>query len=398
MPRRGKGARLWLRKAQYSRDGKLSHGAVWLIKDGKHRESTGCGADDHQGAERALGRYLNEKQIRSAETGIRVPADIAIGDVIALYARDVVPRHARPKETDQRLEKLLSFFGDKVLSDITGNLCRQYAKQRTAAGADAGARRELEDLRAAINHHRHEGLCSAIVDIVLPAKTPKRERWLRRSEAAKMIWKAWRYREVQKGQPTGRRSRQHVARFLVAALYTTRRKGAILAATLGPSEGRPWVDLERGVFYGRPDAAQSKKRQPIVVVPPRLLGHLRRWHRNGQVNVIEFNGGSIGSIDKAFAAVAADAGLGEDVTPHTTRHTGITWLAIEGVDPYEICRFAGITMEVFETVYAHHHPDFMTGVHKGFNRHRIRHRIAATEREQAAPNVTRIADYSRDAG
>ena len=213
-----------------------------------------------------------------------------------------------------------------------------------------------------------------------------------------MVWKAWRYREVQKGYPTGRRSRQHIARFLIAALYTTRRKGAILAASLGRAEGRPWVDLERGVFYGRPGAAQSKKRQPIVVVPPRLLGHLRRWHHNGQANVIEFNGAPTGSISKAFAAVARDAGLGPGVMPHTTRHTGITWLAIEGVDPYEICRFAGITMEVFEAVYAHHHPDFMTGVHKGFNRHRIRHRNAATEREQTPANVTKIADYSRDAG
>jgi hypothetical protein len=33
MPRRGKGARLWLRKAQHDRSGKLTHAAVWLIKD-----------------------------------------------------------------------------------------------------------------------------------------------------------------------------------------------------------------------------------------------------------------------------------------------------------------------------------------------------------------------------
>src|ERR1700686_4922572 len=59
-----------------------------------------------------------------------------------------------------------------------------------------------------------------------------------------------------------------------------------------------------------------------------------------------------------------------ELSPHITKHTGITWLAIEGVDPYEICRYAGITMEVFEAVYAHHHPDFMTEVHRGFSRHR----------------------------
>ena len=84
---------------------------------------------------------------------------------------------------------------------------------------------------------------------------------------------------------------------------------------------------------------------------------------------------------------------------HTTRHTAITWLAMGGVDPYEICRFAGITMEVFEGIYAHHHPDFMRGVERGYGayRDRYRDRNDATEREQTAANVTKIADYSKAA-
>jgi integrase len=128
----------------------------------------------------------------------------------------------------------------------------------------------------------------------------------------------------------------------------------------------PWIDLERGVFYGRPSARHSKKRQPAIVVPRRLLAHMRRWRRNGQEFLIEFNGAPIGSIDRAFAANVDAAGLDAKVMVHTTRHTAITWLAIAGVDPYEICRFAGITMEVFEDFYAHHHPDFMRGVERGY--------------------------------
>jgi integrase len=311
---------------------------------------------------------------------------------MALYGRDIAPKHARPKETARRLSKILDFFGGKTLADISGDLCRNYATER---GHQAAARRELEELRAAINHHRREGLCSAVVEVVLPPEGEGRERWLTRSEAARLIWSAWRYREVQKGQPTGRRSRQHVARFLVTALYTARRKSAILTASLVPADGRAWIDLNRGILYGRQSAKRSKKRQPTIAIPLRLLAHLRRWRRNGQRSVIEFNDKPIGSIDKAYAATVAAAGLDPEVVPHTTRHTGITWLAIEGVDPYEICRYAGITMEMFEEVYAHHHLDFMSGVHRGFNRHRYRHRNAATEREQTSPNVTQIADFSR---
>ena len=395
MPRKRQPPRLWLRKAQRDGSGRITHAAVWIVKHGRYRKSTRCGEHDDRGAAAALADYISAKHIDGIRAGVRSPAAVPVPDVIALYAREKAKSHARPGETAGRLAALLAFFGGDTLADVNGDRCRQYAKHR---GHSGGARRELEDLRAAINHHRREGLCSAIVEIVLPPKGEAKERWLTRSEAARLILAAWHYREVQNGQPTGRRSRQHVARFLVAALYTTRRKSAILTASLSPAERRPWVDLERGIFYGRPSAKRSKKRQPTIAVPLRLLAHLRRWHRNGQRFMIEFNGRPIGSIDKAYAANAAAAGLGPDVTPHTTKHTGITWLAIEGVDPYEICRYAGITMEVFEAVYAHHHPDFMRGVHKGFNRHRERHRNAATESERKQPNVTKIADFARVSG
>jgi hypothetical protein len=39
------------------------------------------------------------------------------------------------------------------------------------------ARRELEDLRAAIRYHHKEGLCAALVAVALPPKPRARERW-----------------------------------------------------------------------------------------------------------------------------------------------------------------------------------------------------------------------------
>jgi len=216
MPRRSRGPRLWLRRAQYNRAGQLTHAAVWLIKDGPYRKSTGCGADDRRDAEAALAAYISKKHLAEAQAGIRPPAHIPVADVLALYGRDVAPKHSRPRETAQRMTALLGYFGDKVLSNINGKMCRYYVKRR---GSRAAARRELEDLRAAINHHRREGLCSAIVEVALPEASPARERWLTREEAARLLWAAWCYREIQKGKPTGRRSRQHIARFILLALY-----------------------------------------------------------------------------------------------------------------------------------------------------------------------------------
>jgi hypothetical protein len=130
MPRRSKGPRLWLRKAQYDRDGKLSHAAVWLIKDGGYRESTGSGIDDRRRAEAALANYISRKHLSDAQAGLRPPAQIPVADVLGLYGRDIGSKHSRPLETGQRIAALIEFFGDKVLFDINGALCRAYAEHR----------------------------------------------------------------------------------------------------------------------------------------------------------------------------------------------------------------------------------------------------------------------------
>ena len=297
----------------------------------------------------------------------------------------------------QRITALLSFFGDKVLSDINGTLCRAYAEYRGTSGA---ARRELEDLRAAINHHRREGLCSAIVEVVLPEASPARERWLTRSEAARLLWAAWRYREHQRGKATDRRSRQHIAKFVLVALYTGTRASAVCGAAFGPTVGRGWIDLDRGVFYRRPAGKrETKKRQPPVPLPPGLLAHLRRWHRRGQRFAVEWNREPVQAIKKAFARAVNDARLGPDVTPHVLRHTSATWLMQAGTEPWEAAGFLRnqMTIETLMSRYGHHHPDYLSGARRAFSRHRNRHRNAATEREQTSSNVTKIADFSREA-
>jgi integrase len=367
MPARNKGPRLYLRRARRDREG--GHSSVWLILDGNNQRSTGCPAHDIAGAERCLAKYLASKHAKAArEAGSRDPDQIPIADVLTLYLTDVVPKHARPEETKGRIRELDRFFGDRMLSYITGETCRAYVAQRST---DAAARRELEDLRAAINHHRRENLHNKIVSVVLPVDRVPRDRWLTRSEAARLIRAAWRYREVQKGHPTGRRSRQHVARFTLVALYTGTRASAVCGAALQPTVGRGWIDLERGVFYRRPPGKrETKKRQPPVPLPAQLLAHLRRWKRQGQRFAVEWHAEPVRSIRKAFASVVQDAGLGNDVIPHTLRHTAATWLMQAGTDIWQAAGFLGMTVEMLSARYGHHHPDHLSGATRAFKRHR----------------------------
>src|SRR5262249_47655722 len=193
----------------------------------------------------------------------------------------------RPKEALARITRLGVYFGNKTLADINGKLCRAYVKDRSKMSA---AREELILLRAAINFHREEGHCDRIVSVTLPEKSPGRERWLTRNEAATLIWRAWRYREVQKGHATSRRSRRHVARFILVGLYTGTRASAICGAALERIAGAGYIDLEHGILYRRPaGAVETKKRRPPAPLPRRPLAHLRRWKRHGQRFAVEWN-------------------------------------------------------------------------------------------------------------
>jgi hypothetical protein len=216
MPRRGRGPRLWLQPARRDRNGYIDAGG-WTIRDGRIKRRLGLGPDADQSAvEDALADYIRAKR-KIPRDRDRDPAQVMIADVVSIYAEDVAPRQERPKEVAARLSRLLDFFGTKRLDQLNAKLCAAYVAAR---GSTTAARRELEDLRSAVRHHWKAGLCLALTPVALPRRGEPRVRWLWRGEAARLLLAAYRYREVQKGFATGRRSLAHVARFILVALYT----------------------------------------------------------------------------------------------------------------------------------------------------------------------------------
>jgi integrase len=347
MPRQTKGVRLWLRSER--RDAKGLHRSTWIILDGNRHIATGCTASEVAAAESKLAEYIAAKY-----QPVRKERDIErieIADVLSVYDEDCGGRQANRAQFDARLQRLNNFFGDKKLSEVTGEICRQYVKQRGSVG---GARRDLEDLRAAINHHAKEGFHRGIVRVVLPPKGAPRTRWLTRSEVARLLRVCWRAREhqtvhrgLQKGQTieTDKRPLRHLARFILIGLYTGTRAGAILAASVQRGPGRAFVDLEAGVFYRLADGkAVTNKRQPPVPIPPRLLAHLRRWVAKGAVTdyFVEWSGNPVTSVKTAFKTAVRLANLSGSVTPHTLRHTAATWLMQAGVDKWQAAGFLGM--------------------------------------------------------
>src|SRR5262249_47661197 len=164
MSRQSKGARLWL-EPERKENGKLRKRATWIIRDGARKVSTGRARGERADAERALARYIASKYEPSKQHD-RDPAETLILDVLNLYLTEVASKHSRPDETKQRILTLADFWQPYVLSDINGELCRDYVKWRVGqiwkssrpektkrparTVTTATARRELEDLRAAI--------------------------------------------------------------------------------------------------------------------------------------------------------------------------------------------------------------------------------------------------------
>jgi integrase len=351
MPRQAKGIRLWLKPAYGQRQ------ASWLILDGRKQIRTGCFAADREKAERQLADYIAARH-KARRLGGRDPLSVPIADVCALYLEEIAPKHARPGETGRRILTVAEFFGAKTLAAVNGSSCRAYAKTRPGQAA----RRELEDFRAAVNHYFADEMLAPKINIPMPDKAPAREVWLTRADAAKLLWAAWR-----KSQPMPKGGKrlvvQHVARFILVGLYTGTRSAAICGAAIRPTIGRGYVDLDRGVFYRRPPGtAETTKRQPYIRLPERLLAHLRRWERRGICRnaVVEWEGAPVKRVSKAFARLAKDCGL--KVSPHTLRHTAVTWAMQNGADPVEARGFFGLTEKTMNEVYLHHHPDHQGSV------------------------------------
>ena len=353
-------ARLWLRPARGDRK------ATWLILYDRRQISTGCSASDRSGAEDALQAYLAQKRV-DASLPRSAPADkVYVSDVLRCYLAEKGGDVARTSELGARVGRLLDWWGDKTLAAVTSANCKAYAKYRST---QAAARRELEDLRAAINLAVAEGACRDAVKVKLPKKAKGRSRFLTRSEAARILWAAWKFKDKQNGPDKPKYPTRHVARFFLTALYTSSRSARVWQASYEPEQGRPWVDLEHGLFFREaPDEqAADNKRAPPIRLPGRLLAHMRRWRAKGARYVVEYQGRAA-DPKKAFKRAVARAGLaGTKVMRHTLRHTAVTWLMQSGVDKWEVSGFAGMSVETLERTYGHHHPDHQNAVGEAFS-------------------------------
>jgi integrase len=328
----------------------------WFEGGRKRERSTGTGS--RESAEDALADFLVRQEHRAqGRPRPRDPHDVLVTDLLTTYAIEHGGAAGDADRIAIAIVHLTGFFAGLSAGEITKKLCQDYGAQRvyergpesaryTRQAAPGTIRRELEVLRAAINHgHRQRRLLYA-PHVYLPPKPAHKDVWLTRADVARLLWAARDYHV-----------KAYLPRFILLALYTGSRKTALLELK--------WSQVD--LVHGRVDLnplgrGQTSKRRPVVAVPRTLLGHLRRWKRTAQTEwVIErMNDGEMGpvkDVKKGLAAAGRRAGR-TDVTPHVLRHTAGTWMAQAGIDMHRIGGYLGQSTAEATSIYMHHHPDF----------------------------------------
>jgi integrase len=262
-----------------------------------------------------------------------------VADILSAYATDVAATRKSAVNISYNIGSLLRWWGHRPASDITARNCRSYASTKT----DSAAAQDLKVLRAACNHWSREYAQIIPAPVVWKPKEGRpRERWLTRSELARLLMAA--------------RKVPHLRRFIIVAYYSGSRPGVVLRLCWDQ------IDLSQGVMarIAPGEAADAKKRAPPVRLGKRILSHLRRWKRldNGTVSYLcHYEGRMVDDPHGSWKRAVEAAGL-TGVTRHTLRHTRATHLMQAGIDIWEAAGFLGMTVKTLETVYGKHHPDW----------------------------------------
>mgnify|MGYP003138148687 FL=1 len=301
-----------------------------------------------------------------------------VEDCLDLHREKIVKRGNCGRDHDYSTGKLRDYFGSIQPKDITPQLIAGFVKLYELEGSKLNtANKRLKTLKAAINYaHQISDKTLQLPHCNLTLSDVRdevRERVLTEQEISKIyaVLEEKRYYSVS-GKDTGKKidyTNPNTAtahppqpwpfwfKFAVkTAIATSARKGAILDLTWDRIKGGI-IDLEN------PDLKGKRKGRAKVKASEKFLALIEEARENakGKYVIADWNGSRIGvkRLGNYMIALRAQAGLGDDVTFHTFRHTTATHMVNDAVDIMEVSKRLGHkSVAVTERVYNHHKPEF----------------------------------------
>lgn len=264
------------------------------------------------------------------------------------YLREHGPAMANPKRPAMSRATILRYFGEhETVDKITPAAVRGFitwrGKHRNNRGEPIklnSIRRELQDLKAALNHAHKEDRLESVPYIQIPAATEPKDRWLT-PEEAKRIYDAL---------------SPHIQAFMLLALLTGQRKGALL--------GLKWEQVSfdlRRIYFQPSGQKQTNKRKAIVPMCDmlyRLLAAIRKRRPHAEYVILKSTGKPYTGEVTGFRNACRKLGM-DDVTPHTLRHTAASWLYQDGIAWADIQLLLAHKMPGMTGRYTHHGPDYL---------------------------------------
>ena len=153
------------------------------------------------------------------------------------------------------------------------------------------------------------------------------------------------------------RDADHLWRFIIFALGTAARPRAILDLQYGQ------IDLEEKLIdLNPPGRNQNKKYRPIVRLPDALSEIVESDGRMARdAHVVSYRGERLVSVRTSWRKVREDAGLDEEVTLYSFRHTIGRRLRARGVPAWEVAAQLGHKTAGVTDRYASFSPDYLEG-------------------------------------
>ncbi len=247
--------------------------------------------------------------------------------MVAQALTDYYQEHAQHVASAERAEyceaRLMPFFGNRFVAHVTPALVNQYVRECQERKESNGTiRRDLEHLRAALNHEVHEQRLIYAPKFKLPAAPEPRERILTKSETKRLLKEC---------------KTPHLKAFVQIMLHTGQRPGAV--------ENLTWfqVDFKERIIHFERNARSNNKRARPIPINQELMIVLKALHKKKQTgHVLEFREEPAGNVKKSFARAVDRAKL-LGVSRYTLRHTVINNLDDLNVDDKTIADLVGHT-------------------------------------------------------
>ena len=309
--------------------------ACWFDPRSRQTKRHSLGTSDLRTAKIELARFVTRHgEIRDVR-----PVDVTVAQLLDRYYARHGEKLSTAHDVRRHCRRLLEHFGDATVADLAPGAVEAFVAARRAAGRrNRDTDRVLDTLRSALSHACKAGELASVPTIAtVPAE--EFERRLLAKEEIAALWHAAR-------EP-------HLRMFLAILLNTGARPNAILALT------RFQVDLERRLVNLQPKGrAETAKRNPVLPITDALLP----WLRNATGDhLVSWRGKRLDSIKSVWRRARARAGLPQDVSPYSIRHTLATELRARGVPEWECAGWLGHSTPYRTTeIYAKYRPDYLS--------------------------------------